>query len=215
MEDNFRHKGMRRKMVATLREEGITDEGVLEAMGKIPRHTLLDSAFEEYAYQNRAFPIGRGQTISSPYTVAFQTQLLEVQPGEKILEIGTGSGYQAAVLAELGAVLYTIERHTELSEKAKKLLRSMGYKKVRCIYGDGFEGLPAFAPFDKILITAAAPYVPDKLLSQLKVGGWIVLPLGEGGTQEMMKITRTGEDNFEKEVFGKFVFVPMLRGKAG
>jgi len=210
--DSFKHKGMRRQMVDTLRVEGIKDEKVLAAMLKIPRHIFLDTAFEEYAYQNRAFPIAKSQTISSPYTVAFQSSLLELIPGETVLEIGTGSGYQASVLAEMGVKLYTIERHAALSQKAKKILNALGYNRVRCIYGDGFEGLPAFAPFDKILITAAAPQIPENLLTQLKVGGYMIVPLGEGDTQEMLRITRITEGEYDREVFGKFVFVPMLKG---
>jgi len=203
---------MRKKLVEEIRGQGITDEKVLDAIGKIPRHFFMDDAFTEIAYENRAFPIGRDQTISQPYTVAFQTQLLRVHYGDKILEIGTGSGYQACVLAELGAKVYTIERHAELSRSAKEIIHRLGYK-AHCIYGDGFAGYEAFAPYDKILITAAAPEIPKALLDQLKVGGSMVIPVDEGGLQRMVRITKTNIDAYAEEAFDYFSFVPMLKGK--
>lgn len=209
--DTYRHKGMRRKLVQEVREMGIEDERVLEAIGAIPRHLFMDNAFTEFAYRNTAFPIAKGQTISQPYTVAFQTQLLRVHYGDKILEIGTGSGYQAAVLAHLGAQVFSVERHKALSQSAKRILHALGYK-VRCIYGDGFLGYPPFAPYDKILITAAAPEPPKALLNQLKVGGVMVLPVDSGGIQRMMRITKTNTDDYREEVFDYFSFVPMLPG---
>jgi len=202
---------MRKKLVEEIRRQGITDERVLEAIEAIPRHFFMDDAFTEIAYQNKAFPIGRGQTISQPYTVAFQSQLLKVGYGDKILEIGTGSGYQAGILAHLGAQVYTIERHQQLSKDAKKLLHHLGYK-VRCIYGDGFKGYEHFAPYDKMIITAAAPNIPKALLDQLKVGGVMVVPRDEGGMQRMIRITKTNVDDYSEELFDYFSFVPMLPG---
>jgi protein-L-isoaspartate(D-aspartate) O-methyltransferase len=202
---------MRKKLVDEIHAQGITDEKILDAMEKIPRHFFMDDAFTEHAYENRAFPIGREQTISQPYTVAFQTQLLRVHYGDKILEIGTGSGYQACVLAELGARVYSIERHESLSKSAKEIIHRLGYK-VHCIYGDGFAGYEAFAPYDKILITAAAPEVPQTLLDQLKVGGTMVLPVDHGGIQRMIRITKTNTDAYAHEEFDYFSFVPMLKG---
>src|SRR5919199_4232459 len=178
--DTYQHKGLRRQLVELLRKKGITDENVLTAINNIPRHFFLDSALEKIAYEDRAFPIGEGQTISQPYTVAYQTQLLNVRRNDKVLEIGTGSGYQAAVLAEMGARVYTIERQKKLYEQTKDFIFKAKYPNIKFFYGDGFEGLPAFAPFDKILITAAAPFVPPKLLAQMKSGGLMVLPLDEG-----------------------------------
>ncbi|MEZ5002266.1 MAG: protein-L-isoaspartate(D-aspartate) O-methyltransferase [Chitinophagales bacterium] len=210
--DTYRHKGMRQKLVEQIKGKGIEDERILKAIGKIPRHFFMDEAFVEKAYEDKAFPIGKGQTISQPYTVAFQTQLLRVGYGDKILEIGTGSGYQACVLAEMGANVYTIERHQSLSASAKKLLVHLGYK-VRCIYGDGFMGYPPFAPYDKILITAAAPEIPKALLEQLKVGGCMVVPKDENGKQRMLRITKTNVNDYSTEPFDYFQFVPMLKGK--
>jgi len=210
-QDTYRHKGMRKKLVDEIREQGITDDNVLEAIEAIPRHFFMDDAFTEMAYKNKAFPIGKGQTISQPYTVAFQTQLLRVGYGDKILEIGTGSGYQASILAHMGAQVYTIERHKNLSQEAKKLLHHLGYK-VRCIYGDGFQGYVPFAPYDKIIITAAAPELPKALLDQLKVGGVMVVPKDEKGMQRMMRITKTNVDDYKEELFEYFSFVPMLPG---
>jgi protein-L-isoaspartate(D-aspartate) O-methyltransferase len=203
---------MRKRLVQELREKGIKDETVLKVIEKIPRHLYIDPSFEEQAYENNPFPIGCNQTISNPYTVAYQTQLLNIKPGDKVLEIGTGSGYQAAVLAELGADLYTIERHKPLSDHAKKLLKQQGYRHIKCSFGDGFAGLPEHAPFDKILITAAAPEIPEALMKQLAIGGVLVIPLGEGDMQQMLRITRKDEKRYEKEKLDYFTFVPMLKG---
>lgn len=212
-EDTYRHKGLRKKLIETIREKGISNEQVLEAIMNIPRHYFLDTALDHIAYQDRAFPIQEGQTISQPYTVAYQTQLLEVKPYDKILEIGTGSAYQAAVLAELGAVVFTIERQKGLFEKNKTFIFKSKYPNIKFFYGDGFEGLPTYAPFDKILITAAAPVIPPKLLEQLKTSGIMVLPLDEDGLQKMMRITKNEDGNFSKETFSNFSFVPMLKGR--
>lgn len=212
MKDTFRHQGLRKRLVQELIAAGIKDQDVLNAIGKIPRHCFLDLTFEHDAYENKPFPIGRGQTISNPFTVAYQTELLELKPGEKVLEIGTGSGYQAAVLAELGVKVYTIERHQPLSDKAKAVLTELGYTRVQTFFGDGFQGLPEEAPFDKILITAAAPEIPKSLLQQLRVGGLIVIPFGEGEEQRMLRIKRLDNKEFEKETFQSFKFVPMLKG---
>ena len=212
-EDTYRHKGLRKKLIETIREKGITDENVLDAMMNIPRHYFLDTALDHIAYQDRAFPIQEGQTISQPYTVAYQTQLLEIKPYNKILEIGTGSAYQAAVLAELGALVFTIERQKGLFEKNKNFIFKSKYPGIKFFYGDGFEGLPTYAPFDKILITAAAPFIPPKLLEQLKTGGRMVLPLDEDGLQKMMRITKNNDGSYDEETFSNFSFVPMLKGK--
>lgn len=200
-------------MVEIIQEKGITDEKVLDAISKLPRHFFFDSAFMEQAYEDKAFQIGEGQTISQPYTVAYQSQLLEVKEREKILEVGTGSGYQACILSMLGAKVFTIERHKKLNERAKALLEAMRISSIKFFYGDGFEGLPSFAPFDKVLITAAAPEVPAKLLAQLKVGGMLVMPYGKGEVQKMQRITKTADNQFEQEEFDNFKFVPMLKGK--
>ncbi|MFM1794644.1 MAG: hypothetical protein RL642_1029, partial [Bacteroidota bacterium] len=206
-EDSYLHKGLRKKLVDQIREKGITDESVLAAIMNVPRHFFLDSAFEKQAYEDRAFPIGEDQTISQPYTVAYQTQLLQVKPFEKILEVGTGSAYQASVLAELKAKVYSIERQKKLFDSNKNFQFLKQYPTLRMFYGDGFEGLPTYAPFDKILITAAAPYVPEKLLEQLKPGGWMVLPLDEGENQRMHRITKQADGSLLEEKFDEFSFV--------
>ena len=198
-----------------LREKGITDEMVLAAMNAIPRHFFLDSAFDEIAYEDRAFPISEGQTISQPYTVAYQTQLLQVKPFDKVLEIGTGSMYQATVLAEIGVKLFTIERQKVLFEKTKIYLFKNKYPHLKFFYGDGYEGLPTFAPFDKVLITAAAPFIPPKLITQLKPGGKMVIPVDEGTMQRMLRITKNEDGTTSEESFENFSFVPMLAGKNG
>ena len=212
-EDSYRHKGLRKKLVESIRDKGISDENVLTAMMNIPRHFFLDTALEHIAYQDRAFPIGEGQTISQPYTVAYQTQLLEVKPYEKILEIGTGSAYQAIVLAEIGAHVYTIERQKRLFDLNKSFILKSKYPSIKFFYGDGFEGLPTFAPFDKIIITAAAPFIPPKLIEQLKTGGKMVIPLEDNGKQKMMRITKNEDGSVEEETFSDFSFVPMLKGR--
>ena len=189
-EDTYRHKGLRKKLIDSIRQKGITNERVMEAMMNIPRHYFLDTALDHIAYEDRAFPIQEGQTISQPYTVAFQTQLLEVEQYEKILEIGTGSAYQATVLAELGGNVFTIERQKKLFELNKQFVLRSKYPNIKFFYGDGFEGLPTYAPFDKILITAAAPFIPPKLIEQLKTGGKMVIPLDDEGLQKMMRITK-------------------------
>jgi len=214
-EDTYRHKGLRKKLIDILKEKGITDNNVLTAMTNIPRHFFLDSALDEIAYEDRAFPISEGQTISQPYTVAYQTQLLQVKPNEKILEIGTGSIYQASVLAEMGAKVFTIERQKKLFEKTKQFIFKSQYPNLKFFYGDGFEGLPTYAPFDKVLITAAAPLIPPKLLAQLKTGGRMVIPVDEGEHQRMLRITKNEDGSTSEEAFENFSFVPMLTGKNG
>jgi protein-L-isoaspartate(D-aspartate) O-methyltransferase len=214
-EDSWRHKGMRGKLVETLREKGITDERVLKAIGDVPRHYFMDTAFDDIAYQDRAFPIGEGQTISQPYTVAYQTQLLEIRPFDKVLEIGTGSGYQACVLAQMGAHVFTIERQKKLYDSFRTFFFKSSYPTIKFFYGDGYQGLPTYAPFDKVIITAAAPYIPEKLLGQLKAGGWMVVPVGGREGQRMFRVVKTSEKNFEQEVYDNFSFVPMLEGKKG
>jgi len=204
---------MRRQLIEALRERGISDERVLEVMGTIPRHYFLDKAFEEWAYQDKPFPIGAGQTISQPYTVAYQTQLLQVKPFDKILEIGTGSMYQASILAELGAQVFTIERQHALFDKTREFIYRAKYPSVKFFFLDGFEGLPQFAPFDKVLVTAAAPYVPEKLLTQLKTGGIMVVPVDAGEVQRMLRIIRQPDGTYKEDVFDNFSFVPMLSGK--
>ena len=211
MDDSFEAKGKRKKLVAELRQKGITDEEVLRAINTVPRHLFMDPAFLSHAYVDKAFPITSGQTISQPYTVAVQSSLLKVKKRDKILEIGTGSGYQAAVLAEMGAKVYTIERFRDLFLKSQRILTSLGYS-ADFFYGDGYEGKPQYGPYDGILITAAAPEIPETLLSQLKTGGRLVIPLGSSSTQVMTVMERTGPESFERSEHGNFVFVPMLKG---
>lgn len=212
MNDTHRHKGLRKKLTQELREKGIKEENVLAAIETIPRHLFLDTTFLEYAYQDKAFPIGAGQTISQPHTVAFQTQLLEVKKGDKVMEIGTGSGYQTCVLLELGAKIFTIERQKTLYDKTKLLLPQLGYN-PKFFYGDGYKGLPSFAPFDKILVTAGAPYIPDALLEQLKIGGRLVIPVGENSIQIMTLVQKISEKEYTKTEYGEFRFVPLLEAK--
>lgn len=212
-EDTYRHKGLRKKLIDSLREKGISDETVLEAMNSIPRHQFMDSALDNIAYEDRAFPIAAGQTISQPYTVAYQTQLLQLKPNDKVLEIGTGSIYQATVLAELGAKVFTIERQKDLFEKTKKYIFKSKYPNLKFFYGDGFEGLPTYGPFDKVLITAAAPFIPPKLIAQLKTGGMMVVPVDEGPHQRMLRLTKKEDGTYSEETFDNFSFVPMLKGK--
>ena len=212
MQDTFKHKGLRQKLVETIISKGITDEIVLKAIGDIPRHLFMDSGFLDHAYQDKAFPIGADQTISQPYTVAFQTELLKIKKGDKILEIGTGSGYQTAVLCKLGALVYTIERQRELYKKTSKFLPKIGYKPKKFIFGDGYIGLEDEAPFDGIIVTAGAPIIPKALLSQLKVGGRLVIPVGKE-VQKMTLVTRRGKKEFEQHEFGDFRFVPLLENR--
>lgn len=212
-EDSYRHKGLRRKLVETVRSKGITDERILTAIENIPRHFFLDSAFDEVAYEDKAFPIDAGQTISQPYTVAYQTQLLEVKPHDKVLEIGTGSAYQACVLAEMGAKVFTIERQKKLFDSNKGFPFLKRYPNIKFFYGDGYEGLPTYAPFDKVLITAAAPIVPVKLITQMKTGGMMVIPFGGGDVQVMKRLIKQQDGSIKEEVYDRFSFVPMLQGK--
>jgi protein-L-isoaspartate(D-aspartate) O-methyltransferase len=211
MTDTFEAKGKRKKLVAELRKKGISDEEVLRALDTVPRHLFMDPAFLIHAYVDKAFPITSGQTISQPYTVAVQSSLLRVKKRDKILEIGTGSGYQAAILAEMGAKVYTIERYRDLYINAQRTLTSLGYS-ADFFYGDGYEGKPQYGPFDGIIITAAASDVPDILLHQLKTGGRLVIPLGGSGSQVMTVVERTGPESFEHSEHGNFIFVPMLKG---
>ncbi|MBX3257233.1 MAG: protein-L-isoaspartate(D-aspartate) O-methyltransferase [Chitinophagaceae bacterium] len=212
-EDEYRHKGLRKKLIDSLRAKGITDERLLDAMNNIPRHFFMDLALDRIAYEDRAFPIGEGQTISQPYTVAYQTQLLEVKPFDKVLEIGTGSAYQTCVLAQLGAQVFTIERQKKLFDRNKSFEYIKKYPAVKYFYGDGYEGLPTFAPFDKILITAAAPYIPPALIEQLKPGGKMVIPVDENETQRMLRLTKKPDGSYSEEKFDSFSFVKMLEGK--
>ena len=212
MTDSYRHKGLRKKLVDTISEKGIKDKKILEAIDKVPRHYFMDSGFIEFAYRDQAFPIGAGQTISQPYTVAFQTELLQVKKHDKILEVGTGSGYQCAILLELGAKVYTIERQRELYLKSRALLTEMGYKPY-FFYGDGYLGQPKFSPYDKIIITAGASEIPKELLKQLKIGGRMVVPVGGSSGQVMMTIDRIDEDEYKELEHGYFAFVPMLKAK--
>jgi len=212
-EDTYQHKGLRKKLVNTLREKGITDENVLQAIENIPRHFFLDSAFDKMAYEDRAFPIAEGQTISQPYTVAYQTQLLQIKPFDKVLEVGTGSAYQASVLAEIKANVFTIERQKKLYEQHLHFYFKTKYHNIKFFYGDGFAGLPTFAPFDKIIVTAAAPHIPEALKTQLKIGGILVIPVDEDDVQRMIRITKIADNDFKAETFDRFSFVPMLAGK--
>jgi protein-L-isoaspartate(D-aspartate) O-methyltransferase len=213
IEESCEAKGKRKRLIEELRSKGITDENVLGAIGRVPRHIFMDDAFMKHAYQDKAFPIAAGQTISQPYTVAIQTTLLNVGKRDHVLEVGTGSGYQAAVLAEMGVKVYTIERQRELFRKAQTLLSSMGYR-IQFFLGDGYEGQPQYGPYDGIIITAATAEVPDKLLKQLRIGGRLVVPRGDRDTQVMTLYTRRGEDDYEITTHGYFVFVPMLKGIA-
>jgi protein-L-isoaspartate(D-aspartate) O-methyltransferase len=212
-EDSYLHKGLRKQLVDTIRQKGITDARVLDAILHIPRHFFMDSAFVKIAYEDRAFPIDEGQTISQPYTVAYQSQLLELKPFEKVLEIGTGSAYQACVLAEMGAQVYTIERQKKLFDGNKQFHYLKKYPGLKFFYGDGYEGLPTYAPFDKIIVTAAAPFIPPRLIEQLKPGGRMVIPVGEGQVQRMLRLTRHAEGPATQEIFDNFSFVPMIEGK--
>ncbi len=212
MKDTAKHQGLRNQLVSVLQEKGITDRNVLEAIKKIPRHLFLNSSFEDYAYQDKAFPIGAGQTISQPYTVAFQSQLLEIEKDHKVLEIGTGSGYQTAVLCAMGAKVYSVERQNELFKQTSVLLPKLGIRPKHLTFGDGYKGLPTYAPFDSIIVTAGAPIIPKPLMAQLKIGGRLVIPLGEE-SQTMTLLIRKNETQFEKHEMGEFRFVPLLEDK--
>lgn len=214
MKDTYRHRGLRKQLVETIREKGIQSEAVLEAIMKIPRHFFLEKAFVEIAYQDKPFPIGLEQTISQPFTVAYQTELLNVQKREKVLEIGTGSGYQATVLAVLGARVFTVERHEPLLKKAKVMFEIFNLGNIRAYFRDGYKGLPEFAPFDKIIVTAAAPHVPEPLKQQLKIGGKMVIPVNKGNKQDMQLWTKLSATEFKVEIFDRFSFVPFVEGKA-
>jgi protein-L-isoaspartate(D-aspartate) O-methyltransferase len=213
MEDNFRHKGMRRQLIDELKSKGIQNKAILEAFDRVPRHFFLDLAFMNQAYSNMAFQIGAGQTISHPYTVAFQTDLLSVTKGTKVLEIGTGSGFQTSILCAIGAKVVSIERQRELFQKAKHIIDALGFT-PKLFYGDGYKGQPTYGPYDRVLVTCGAPFVPQALLEQLKVGGILVIPIGEGEKQIMTKIVKVGEDQFEETTYGDFSFVPMLERTA-
>lgn len=209
MEDNYRHKGMRKKLVDELRQIGITNQRVLDAIMAVPRHFFLDLAFIEQAYSNVAFQIGAGQTISHPRTVAIQSQMLDARKGQKILEIGTGSGYQTSILCEMGARVYSIERQKELFVKAKKVISQLNYT-PNLYFGDGYKGLTSYAPYDGIIVTCGAPFIPDALLEQLKIGGKLIIPVGEGAKQVMHQVTKLQDGSYKNEAFGEFSFVPML-----
>ena len=212
MNDSFKHKGLRKKLIQTIKSKGINNTNVLSAIGKVPRHLFMDSGFIDHAYQDKAFPIGADQTISQPFTVAFQTELLKVNKGDKVLEVGTGSGYQAAVLCELGANVFSIERQGELYKKVVSFLSSINYYPKKIVYGDGYKGLKEEAPFDSIIVTAGAPFVPKTLLNQLKIGGRLVIPVGEN-IQIMTLYVRISEKKFNMKEFGEFQFVPLLKEK--
>jgi len=212
LQDTYRHKGLRRKLIASIREKGIKDERILEVMGALPRHYFLDKAFEELAYQDQAFPIGKEQTISQPYTVAYQTQLLGIKKRDKVLEVGTGSAYQAVVLAMLGARVHTLERQELLFHKAKKMVDILQVNNIRVYLKDGFKGLPELAPFDRILVTAAATEVPEHLVKQLRIGGVMVIPVGPRTGQTMIRLTRVSEKDYQIEQLDDFRFVPFLKG---
>lgn len=211
--DTFRHKGLRKKLVESIRRKGISSKSVLDAMETLPRHFFFDSGFLEFAYEDKAFPIGEGQTISQPYTVAYQTELLDVKRGQKVLEVGTGSGYQAGILFQMGAKVYSIERQRVLFQKAKEMLPKIGCM-VKVHFGDGYNGLPAFAPFDRILVTAGAPFIPEKLVEQLKPGGRMVIPVDEHDYQVMTLITKNADNSIEISQHGTFRFVPLLGDKS-
>ncbi|MBK6346179.1 MAG: protein-L-isoaspartate(D-aspartate) O-methyltransferase [Bacteroidales bacterium] len=211
--DTFRHKGLRKKLVESIRSKGIKDENVLKAMEAVPRHLFFDSGFLEFAYEDKAFPIGAGQTISQPFTVAFQTELLRIRRGDKVLEVGTGSGYQASILYQMGAKVFSIERQRVLFTRAKEYLPKMGYS-VKVFFGDGYKGLPAFAPFDKIIVTAGAPFIPDALADQLKPGGILVIPVDEGDSQLMTTLEKMPDGSLKTNHHGRFRFVPLLGDKA-
>jgi protein-L-isoaspartate(D-aspartate) O-methyltransferase len=213
-DDSYKHKGLRQKLIDIIKAKGISDELVLQSIGNLPRHFFLDSAFQELAYEDRAFPIGEGQTISQPYTVAYQTQLLQLAPNQKVLEIGTGSAYQACILASMKVQVFSIERQKKLFDSNKQFALLKKYTNLKLFYGDGFEGLPTYGPFDRIIITAAAPIIPPKLIAQLKPNGILVIPYGEGDTQLMQRITKTITGELITESFENFSFVPMLGGKA-
>ncbi len=212
MKDTYKHKGMRKLLVKEVADQGIKDQRILDALMKIPRHFFFDEIFERHAYEDKAFPIGSGQTISQPYTVAFQTELLEIKKGDKILEIGTGSGYQASVLLELGAEVFTIEYQKALYEKTRLFLPDLGYN-PHFFYGDGSKGIPEFSPYDGIIVTAGAPTVPNDLLKQLKVGGKLIIPVGDGKSQTMMKLTLQDKNKVLKKEYKQFRFVPLLGEK--
>lgn len=213
-QDTYRHKGLREKLITLLQEKGIKDMAVLEAMRNVPRHFFLDPAFDKIAYEDRAFPIGEGQTISQPFTVAYQSELLKIQKLDKVLEIGTGSVYQATILSEMGAKVFTIERQKKLYDKTMKHYPFKSkYLHLKFFYGDGYKGLPTYAPFDKMIVTAAAPYIPEALIEQLKPGGLLVIPVGEEGKQRMLRITKQEDGSIQEEAFDYFSFVPMLEGK--
>lgn len=212
-EDSYRHKGLRKQLVDTIRQKGITDVAVLKAILDIPRHFFMDSAFDKIAYEDRAFPIAEDQTISQPYTVAYQTQLLELKPFEKVLEIGTGSAYQACVLAEMGVQVYTIERQKKLFDANKNFPYLKKYHSLKFFYGDGYEGLPTYGPFDKVIVTAAAPFIPPKLIEQLKPGGKMVIPVGGRELQTMLRLIKQENGEVIKEIYDNFSFVPMMEGK--
>jgi len=212
LKDTFKHQGLRKQLVSLLKDKGIVDVRVLKAMNKVPRHLFLDSSFEVHAYQNKAFPIGADQTISHPFTVAFQSELMKLKENDQVLEIGTGCGYQTAVLLEMGVKVYSIERQQELFKKTKLFLPKLGYRAKQLIFGDGYKGLPEYAPFDSIIVTAGAPFVPKPLLAQLKIGGRLVIPIGSD-PQVMHLYVRTSATEFQKETFGEFRFVPMLADK--
>lgn len=213
LEDTYRHKGLRRKLVDKLKRKGVNDERILAAIGGLPRHFFLDRAFEDLAYEDQALPIAAGQTISQPYTVAYQTELLQVSSGHRVLEIGTGSGYQACILHDLGARVYTIERQLDLFRKTSHLLPKIGYPNIRLYHRDGYLGLSEIAPFDRILVTAGAPKIPQPLKDQLAVGGLLVIPVGEGDTQQMIRLTKLMDGSFKQELFDNFRFVPLLQGR--
>lgn len=212
MIDTFKHQGLRRNLIATLKTKGIGNQAVLDAIMKVPRHFFMDSAFLNFAYEDKAFPIGADQTISQPFTVAFQSDLLDVEPGMKVLEIGTGSGYQTAVLTNLGCKVFSIERQRTLHKKALQMLNKLN-NTAKLFYGDGYKGLPAFAPFDRVLITCGAPYIPTDLIDQLKPGGVLVIPIGEGDDQIMTRILKRENGDLEQTTHGVFRFVPMLQNK--